>query len=245
MRRAAIATGVSVAAHAIALFSLARPSLRSTRPGGVTVAIVDPRASDDATGSAAAAPTAPTTHEPADLRPTPRARRSRVARVDPSPAPSAEPLPIAPDGDAAATDDAAPGSTAPTAPSTAPPGPPAPSPAPARARGEPRPPGLDRDTCIDHVDYPWRARLLDKEGMVRLRVVLGADGRVQSATVVQRAGWGFDETAVAAVKTRCRFTPAYDAAGHPVPFVIENYHFYFRLDDFDPQARMRRWEQRW
>ena len=48
-----------------------------------------------------------------------------------------------------------------------------------------------------------------QEGMVRLRVVLGPDGRVQSATVVQGAGWG------------------YDADGH------------------DPQARMRRWQQRW
>jgi TonB family protein len=119
------------------------------------------------------------------------------------------------------------------------------APAPARPRGDARPPGLDRDTCIANVDYPWRARLLDKEGMVRLRVVLGADGRVQSATVIQRAGYGFDETAVAAVKTRCRFTPAYDADGRPVPFVIDNYHFYFRLDDFDPQARQRNWQPRW
>jgi hypothetical protein len=30
-----------------------------------------------------------------------------------------------------------------------------------------------------------------------------------------------------------------------VPFVIENYHFYFRLEDFDPQAAMRRWQDRW
>jgi len=60
---------------------------------------------------------------------------------------------------------------------------------------------------------------------------------VQQATVLQGAGYGFDETAVAAVRTRWRFTPALDDAGRPVPFVIESYHFYFRLDDFDPRAR--------
>ncbi|HEX9104129.1 MAG TPA: energy transducer TonB, partial [Polyangia bacterium] len=156
-----------------------------------------------------------------------------------------EPLPIAPDGDAAATGDAAPDEGTAPAAGTVVGGGDGATPGPALPRGEPRPPGLDRESCTDHLDYPWRARLLDKEGMVRLRVVLGSDGRVQSATVVQGAGYGFDETAVDAVKTRCRFTPAYDAWGRPVPYVIDNYHFYFRLDDFDPQSRMRRVPQRW
>jgi len=235
VRRGAIATGISIAAHAIALGWLLHHQPPSRAGSPVSVAIVG-----DAHASATpASNAAPVAHEPADRRPIPRARHRQVVRVDPSPSPAAEPMPIepAPAPPAAAATDDAPAADAPAEPTVVA----APAAPPPRPRGEARPPALDRDSCIEHLDYPWRAKLLDKEGMVRLRVVLVADGLVQSATVVQRAGYGFDETAVEAVKTRCRFTPAYDDNGHAVPFVIENYHFYFRLEDFDP----RHWQNRW
>jgi TonB family protein len=240
MRRGAIATGVSLAGHAIALLYL----LHQARPArlGATIGI----AISDVPPSAHAAPpsSTPAQHEPADRRPIPRARHRSVVRVDPSPAPAPtlEPAPVAPVAEAGAGDDGPPGDGSGPGSATVTAGPAA---TPSPSRGEARPPGLDRTSCIENVDYPWRAKLLDKEGMVRLRVVLGSDGRVQSATVIQRAGYGFDETAVAAVQTRCRFTPAYDEYGRAVPYVIENYHFYFRLDDFDPQAAMHRMQQRW
>jgi RNA polymerase sigma-70 factor (ECF subfamily) len=104
------------------------------------------------------------------------------------------------------------------------------------SRGAARPPSLDRSTCIENVDYPWRAAAVDKEGTVHLRVTLDSNGRVRDAAVLRGAGWGFDETAERAVKENCRFTPAYDAEGRRVPYVIQDYQFRFRLSEFATQG---------
>lgn len=55
--------------------------------------------------------------------------------------------------------------------------------------------------------YPRLARELGKEGTVVLRLHIDAQGRLTSVQVVQKAGSGFDEEAVRAVKSST-FTPA-------------------------------------
>lgn len=55
--------------------------------------------------------------------------------------------------------------------------------------------------------YPTDARADDVEGDVGLEIVVDVEGRVVDARVVTRAGHGFDESAVAAIK-RYRFSAA-------------------------------------
>lgn len=55
--------------------------------------------------------------------------------------------------------------------------------------------------------YPPDARADDVEGDVDLEIVVDAEGRVVDARVVKRAGHGFDEAALAAIRAY-RFSPA-------------------------------------
>ena len=55
--------------------------------------------------------------------------------------------------------------------------------------------------------YPVDARADDVEGDVGLEIVVDATGQVVDARVVKRAGHGFDESALAAIR-RYRFAPA-------------------------------------
>lgn len=55
--------------------------------------------------------------------------------------------------------------------------------------------------------YPRLAREMGKEGLVLLRLTIDEQGRLQHVEVVKRAGMGFDEEAVRAVK-ESSFTPA-------------------------------------
>ncbi|WP_169513283.1 energy transducer TonB [Geopsychrobacter electrodiphilus] len=55
--------------------------------------------------------------------------------------------------------------------------------------------------------YPLHARRLGREGRVVLRLRLSRTGQLQSAEVVESAGYGFDESALAAVR-RAKFVPA-------------------------------------
>jgi TonB family protein len=100
-------------------------------------------------------------------------------------------------------------------------------------------PDFDEDSCTRDVTYPWKARLLDKEGVVHLRVTLDASGKVVAATVTQKAGYGFDETAREAVLTRCRFTAALDRQGRPTTYVIDDYRYHFRFEDFFHDQKWR------
>lgn len=100
-----------------------------------------------------------------------------------------------------------------------------------------RAPGYDRESCIRGLTYPWRAEFLNKEGDVRMRVTLDATGRVRQAQVLRKAGYGFDEAAVESVLRRCHFTAALDRRGKPTAFVIDDYHFYFILEDFRTGAK--------
>lgn len=75
--------------------------------------------------------------------------------------------------------------------------------------------------------YPEEARKLGMEGDVLLKLTIDHTGKVVSAKVVKRAGYGFDEAALAAVK-RFRFKPGLDG-GEPITTEI-NYTYTFLLD---------------
>ena len=95
-----------------------------------------------------------------------------------------------------------------------------------------RAPDLDRESCVRGLDYPWKAALLDKEGVVLMRVALDATGHVRQVQVRRKAGYGFDEAATESVRRRCRFTAALDRRGKPTDYVIEDYRFYFIYAEF-------------
>src|SRR6266849_6628684 len=76
--------------------------------------------------------------------------------------------------------------------------------------------------------YPEEARLSGLTGTVVVRIVVGTDGRVISAEVVQGAGHGFDEAALEAAR-KLRFEPA-TREGRPVAVQLD-YEVRFELPD--------------
>jgi len=74
--------------------------------------------------------------------------------------------------------------------------------------------------------YPEAARRDGVEADVRLRLLVGQDGRVSRVKLVRRAGRGFDEVAVRMVR-RFRFRPGQRGA-KPVPVWIP-WTYKFRL----------------
>ncbi|NLC70264.1 MAG: energy transducer TonB [Desulfuromonadaceae bacterium] len=56
-------------------------------------------------------------------------------------------------------------------------------------------------------EYPLRARRLNKEGLVLVQLHLDRKGKLNQARVVEKAGYGFDEAALTAVK-EAKFLPA-------------------------------------
>ncbi|MEW6675699.1 MAG: energy transducer TonB [Nitrospirota bacterium] len=55
--------------------------------------------------------------------------------------------------------------------------------------------------------YPWLARRFDKEGKVTLSLFIDEHGRLIDVEIIERAGYGFDEAAIDAVKAST-FRPA-------------------------------------
>lgn len=81
---------------------------------------------------------------------------------------------------------------------------------PSRARG-------DMAALISNHDYPAEALRNDEEGTVRVRLHVGADGRVSACTVSQSSGSAsLDSTTCRLLQERARFTPARDSAGRVV-----------------------------
>lgn len=64
--------------------------------------------------------------------------------------------------------------------------------------------------------YPAEARAIGLEGTVKLSVGLNEKGVVVDVKVIERAGHGFDEAAVKAMK-QFRYRPALASDGRPVP----------------------------
>ena len=80
----------------------------------------------------------------------------------------------------------------------------------ARAKGDP-------GTWITRNDYPTRAIREDWTGLTRLRLAIGADGRVTDCTIVASSGHAeLDSVACNRVSARARFDSARDGDGAPV-----------------------------
>ncbi|HEX4462993.1 MAG TPA: energy transducer TonB, partial [Polyangia bacterium] len=78
-------------------------------------------------------------------------------------------------------------------------------------------------SCTDTLDYPDGAMRARHEGVVRMIISLDERGHVLQAKVTQRAGFGLDEKALEAVKTRCRFNPARDSDGRAVSTLVDHW----------------------
>lgn len=78
--------------------------------------------------------------------------------------------------------------------------------------------GLTRPVCVYCPDpqYTDEARKAKAQGTVTLKVLVGADGRASQVRFVSGIGLGLDERALETVRG-WKFTPAKDAAHHPVP----------------------------
>jgi len=78
-------------------------------------------------------------------------------------------------------------------------------------------PGMVMPTCLycPTPGYTDEARETKLQGMVTVLVLVGTDGRATNIRITKGLGAGLDERAVEAVRG-WRFTPARDAARHPV-----------------------------
>ncbi len=128
--------------------------------------------------------------------------------------------------------------TAPPAPITytAPPAPPAPVSAPT----PPAPPRVvqtakakgDLRTLFSLDDYPSAAQRNEEEGTVRVRLTVGANGRVSDCSVTQSSGSSsLDAATCRIIRSRGRFTPAVDAAGNPTTDTVNSPPITWRLQD--------------
>jgi protein TonB len=64
------------------------------------------------------------------------------------------------------------------------------------------------DARVPPSEYPAQARREGKEGVVKLRLVVGVDGRVAEATIVQDPGSGLGAAALRVAQRYFRFRPA-------------------------------------
>jgi protein TonB len=76
-------------------------------------------------------------------------------------------------------------------------------------------------------DYPVEAQRLGIEGVIKVRLVVDAQGKVTSATLISRLGYGLDELALRRAKT-IEFEPARDTDNHPVASQL-TWTFYMTL----------------
>lgn len=91
-----------------------------------------------------------------------------------------------------------------------------PSASPIPARG-PQPRGRP-GSWVSQADYPSRDIAEGHEGLTRVRLAIGSDGRVSDCTITASSGWdSLDAAACARLKSRARFDPAVDGTGQPVP----------------------------
>lgn len=101
-------------------------------------------------------------------------------------------------------------------PPPAPPAPPAPPPAPPSMAQGATPKNQRRWAGRIQEQYPSRALREEVEGTVRVRVTVGANGRVSACSVTGSSGSSvLDQAACRGMERYARFNPALDAAGNP------------------------------
>ena len=97
----------------------------------------------------------------------------------------------------------------------APPAPPAPPP-PPRVAKQVKPRGSPQ-SWVTNEDYPSAAIRSGDHGTVRVRLDVGADGRVTDCTIVASSGSSLlDSTACTLLRRRARFDPAEDPQGNKI-----------------------------
>jgi protein TonB len=85
------------------------------------------------------------------------------------------------------------------------------------------------ETCdVPKSEYPAAAYRAGVEGRVRLRVLVGADGRVLQAKVVDEPGYGLGPAAAEGVRRHCRFRPAQGPEGPAATWIT--YSIRFEID---------------
>lgn len=179
----------------------------------------------------------PSSKPPQEPSRTPQSGESEpVARAEPAASPSRRPEFGA--SKASVAGEASPGGV-PVGDSVAVPSTPAPvmeheqrTPAWASSTDQDRPRLLQRPRLVEEVrvQYPAKARRLGIEGTVRLRVLVGADGRVQRAHVLSGPGYGLNRAARRAL-LEFRFHPAIGGEDRQsIPFWI-TYRYTFRIDE--------------
>lgn len=95
--------------------------------------------------------------------------------------------------------------------------PPPPSPSPSFAPKSARPRG-NPASWVTTDDYPSRGLHDELQGVVRVRLDVGIDGKVSDCTVTASSGEAIlDAAACAKLKARGRFDPATDGSGAKVP----------------------------
>jgi TonB family protein len=104
-----------------------------------------------------------------------------------------------------------------------------PPPTPTPGVEEAPPPLVKDPALINFVQaaFPQDAKDAGVEGIVLLLLEVDETGKVYNVTVLESAGWGFDEAAVEAAR-QFVFSPAEDASG-PVPVALE-FEYGFVLD---------------
>ena len=65
-------------------------------------------------------------------------------------------------------------------------------------------------------DYPAEAMKRHEEGTVRVKLKVGADGRVVGCSIIQSATPALDVATCRVLTARARFTPAKDQFGKPI-----------------------------
>lgn len=107
-----------------------------------------------------------------------------------------------------------------TAEKPPPPPPPPPPPKPQRPNPEPR---GNPGRWANSNDYPSRALREEREGVTRFRVVVNAEGRVDSCSISSSSGHSdLDEATCKNIQRRARFRPALDANGNPMQGTYSN-----------------------
>lgn len=80
-------------------------------------------------------------------------------------------------------------------------------------------PDWDEESCrVPYPDGPAKDEGI--EGDTMLRVEIDERGKVHDVKKLKGVGHGLDEQAIKAIKYKCRFGPAKNTAGKPVPFTI-------------------------
>jgi len=215
----------------------AGPSSKPPESGGPGPSQPPPNAPAPGTqgGQAAPPPAAPTPSPAPEQSPTtePGSGATDPGTAEP-PQPGTGPAATGSDAQPPATGAAAPGAAAPgtAAPGAAAPGTAAPG---AAAPGTAAPVGLVAPELEHFVDavYPAEALTARIAGQVVLRLSLDAEGKVTLAEVMEPAGHGFDEAAIAAAQ-QFRFAPA-KRDGIAVPSRIL-YTYTFTLPEEPPPA---------